>query len=113
MKIKTALISVADKMGLGELATALAAAGVQVYSTGGSAAFLRNAGIKVSDVVDLTGFPEILDGRVKTLHPHIHASILADAEKESHRETLKAYGLPSMDLVVVNFYPLKKPPRKD
>ncbi|WOV92048.1 MAG: hypothetical protein R1F54_05345 [Candidatus Zeuxoniibacter abyssi] len=79
MKIKTALISVADKMGLGELATALAAAGVQVYSTGGSAAFLRNVGIKVSDVVDLTGFPEILDGRVKTLHPHIHASILADA----------------------------------
>lgn len=108
MKIKTALISVADKMGLGELATALAAAGVQVYSTGGSAAFLRNVGIKVSDVVDLTGFPEILDGRVKTLHPHIHASILADAEKESHRETLKAYGLPSMDLVVVNFYPFEK-----
>ncbi len=103
IKIRTALISVFDKTGVADLAKALV--GARLYSTGGTARALREAGLEVADVSELTGFPEMLGGRVKTLHPHIHAGILAGAE---HSEELRARGVPEMDLVVVNFYPFEK-----
>ncbi|MGI9297689.1 MAG: bifunctional phosphoribosylaminoimidazolecarboxamide formyltransferase/IMP cyclohydrolase [Gammaproteobacteria bacterium] len=108
MKIKTALISVADKTGLPELAQTLKKLRVAVYSTGGTAAVLRESGAEVSDVAELTGFPEMLDGRVKTLHPHIHAAILADGDNPAHLRALKQAGVPPLDLVAVNFYPFEK-----
>ena len=108
MKIKTALISVADKTGLPELATILKKLRVTIYSTGGTAAMLRDMDMEVKDVADLTGFPEMLDGRVKTLHPHVHAGILAAPDAPEHLKTLKDFKLPVIDLVVVNFYPFEK-----
>lgn len=108
MKIKTALISVADKNGLPELAKFLHKRQVKVYSTGGTARVLRETGLEVFDLDDLTGFAEILDGRVKTLHPHVHAGILADSKNPAHRKTLEDLQLPKIDLLVVNFYPFEK-----
>ena len=108
MKIKTALISVADKSGLPELAQALQKRRITIYSTGGTAALLRKNDIPVTDIADLTGFNEILDGRVKTLHPNIHAAILADNHNPEHVQTLKKLGVPPIDLVVVNFYPFAR-----
>jgi len=103
--IRRALISVSDKTGLLPLAEALAAAGVEILSTGGSAALLREAGIAVTDVSEITGFPESLGGRVKTLHPSVHAGLLADLRLEDHETQLKELGIEPFELVVVNLYP--------
>jgi phosphoribosylaminoimidazolecarboxamide formyltransferase/IMP cyclohydrolase len=103
--IKRALVSVYDKTGLEELGKALAAAGVDVVSTGSTAAKLREAGVPVTPVEELTGFPECLDGRVKTLHPKVHAGILADLRKDDHAKQLDELGVAPFELVVVNLYP--------
>ena len=103
--IKRALISVSDKTGLIELAAALAEAGVQIVSTGSTAKQIAAAGIAVSEVSEVTGFPESLDGRVKTLHPAIHGGLLADMRLDSHREQLETLGIEPFELVVVNLYP--------
>jgi phosphoribosylaminoimidazolecarboxamide formyltransferase/IMP cyclohydrolase len=103
--VKRALISVSDKSGLTELAAALAAAGVEIVSTGSTAASIRSAGFDVTDVAAVTGFPESLDGRVKTLHPAVHAGILADLRLESHEQQLQDLGIAAFELVVVNLYP--------
>jgi phosphoribosylaminoimidazolecarboxamide formyltransferase / IMP cyclohydrolase len=106
--IRRALISVSDKTGLDALGKALAAAKVDVLSTGGTAAALREAGVSVRDVASVTGFPECLDGRVKTLHPKIHAGLLADRSNPKHLEEAKGLGVDLIDLVVVNLYPFEK-----
>jgi phosphoribosylaminoimidazolecarboxamide formyltransferase/IMP cyclohydrolase len=103
--IRRALVSVYDKTGLDELGAALSRAGVEVVSTGSTAARLRDAGVAVVPVEELTGFPECLDGRVKTLHPKVHAGILADLRLESHEKQLAELGVEPFDLVVVNLYP--------
>ncbi len=103
--IRRALVSVYDKTGLDDLGRALGAAGVEIVSTGSTAARLRDAGVDVTRVEELTGFPECLDGRVKTLHPKVHAGILADLRLESHRAQLEDLGVAPFDLVVVNLYP--------
>ena len=105
--IARALISVSDKTGLAGLAEALAARGVEILSTGGTARALRNAGIAVTEVSDHTGHPEILDGRVKTLHPAIHGGILARRDDANHRAALAAHGIGAIDLVAVNLYPFE------
>jgi len=104
LPVRRALVSVADKTGLAELARGLAARGVALVSTGSTAATIRQAGVAVSDVAEVTGFPEILDGRVKTLHPAIHAGLLADRSQEAHLATLAEHGLGVFDLVVANLY---------
>ncbi|TFC87338.1 bifunctional phosphoribosylaminoimidazolecarboxamide formyltransferase/IMP cyclohydrolase [Cryobacterium sp. TmT2-59] len=103
--VRRALISVSDKTGLVELAAALAATGVEIVSTGSTAATIRAAGHDVTDVSSVTGFPESLDGRVKTLHPGVHAGILADLRLESHEAQLADLGIAAFELVVVNLYP--------
>ncbi|BDV29908.1 bifunctional phosphoribosylaminoimidazolecarboxamide formyltransferase/IMP cyclohydrolase [Microbacterium terricola] len=103
--IRRALVSVSDKTDLLTLAAALADAGVEIVSTGGSAALLRDAGYAVSDVSAVTGFPESLDGRVKTLHPGVHAGLLADLRLEDHERQLAALDIRPFELVVVNLYP--------
>jgi len=105
VEIKRALVSVSDKTGLVELATALAAAGVEIVSTGGSAAAIAAAGIPVTEVGDVTGYPESLDGRVRTLHPVIHSGLLADLRLESHETELASQGIAPFELVVSNLYP--------
>ena len=103
--IRRALVSVYDKTGLVDLARALVDAGVQLVSTGGSHRLLTEAGLPVTEVADLTGFPECLDGRVKTLHPRVHAGILADRRLTSHRDQLRELDIEPFDLVVSNLYP--------
>jgi phosphoribosylaminoimidazolecarboxamide formyltransferase/IMP cyclohydrolase len=103
--ITRALISVSDKTGLLELADALAAAGVEIVSTGSTAKTIADAGHAVTEVADVTGFPESLDGRVKTLHPAIHAGVLADLRLEHHERQLAELGIAAFQLVVVNLYP--------
>ena len=105
VQVKRALVSVYDKTGLEELGRGLAAAGVEVVSTGSTAARLRAAGVAVTAVDELTGFPECLDGRVKTLHPRVHAGILADRRLPDHVQQLADLGVEPLDLVVVNLYP--------
>jgi phosphoribosylaminoimidazolecarboxamide formyltransferase/IMP cyclohydrolase len=105
VEIKRALVSVSDKTGLVELATALAAAGVEIVSTGGSASAIAAAGIPVTQVGDVTGYPESLDGRVRTLHPVIHSGLLADLRLESHEAELASQGIAPFELVVSNLYP--------
>jgi phosphoribosylaminoimidazolecarboxamide formyltransferase / IMP cyclohydrolase len=105
--IERALISVFDKTGLAEFAAALAARQIEILSTGGTARALQAAGIPVTDVADVTRFPEMLDGRVKTLHPAIHGGILARRDIESHRAALQAHGIKPIDLVVSNLYPFE------
>jgi len=102
-----ALISVSDKAGLSELAQALAARGVELVSTGGTAAALRAAGIAVRDVSELTEFPEMMDGRVKTLHPMVHGGLLALRDDPSHVAAMAAHGIVAIDLLVVNLYPFE------
>ena len=103
--IRRALVSVYDKTGLIELGQQLADNGVEIVSTGSTAAKLANAGVPVTSVEELTGFPECLDGRVKTLHPRVHAGLLADRRLASHRQQLDELGIAPFDLVVVNLYP--------
>ncbi len=104
LTIKRALLSVTDKFGLTEFATFLHQGGVQLISTGGTRRMLLEAGLPVTAVSDITGFPEILDGRVKTLHPHIHGPLLADKNKPEHLQTLDKLGLRPLDLICVNLY---------
>lgn len=106
--IKRALISVSDKTGLLDLARALVAAGAEIVSTGSTASTIRDAGFDVTDVSAVTGFPESLDGRVKTLHPAVHAGILADLRLESHEQQLADLGIANFELVVVNLYPFRE-----
>src|ERR1022692_4874817 len=103
--IAQALLSVSDKTGLVDFARALDAMGVKLISTGGTAKSLADAGIPVTEVADYTGFPEMLDGRVKTLQPKVHAGILARRDLPEHVATLARHGIPTIDLVVVNLYP--------
>ena len=103
--IRRALISVYDKTGLEDLAKGLHAAGVEIVSTGSTASKIADAGVPVIRVEELTGFPECLEGRVKTLHPRVHAGILADTRKDDHLAQLKDLGVEPFDLVVVNLYP--------
>ena len=105
MKVSQALISVSDKRGVLEFAQALDALGVKLLSTGGTASMLREAGLPVTDVSEHTGFPEMLDGRVKTLHPKVHGGILARRDLPEHMQTIAAHGISRIDLVVVNLYP--------
>ncbi|WP_412057269.1 bifunctional phosphoribosylaminoimidazolecarboxamide formyltransferase/IMP cyclohydrolase [Bartonella sp. DGB2] len=107
-KINRALLSVSDKTGLVDLAHALADQGVELISTGGTKKLLIQAGLAVKDVSEITNFPEILDGRVKTLHPAVHAGILAVGNDCEHQATLKAHAITPIDLVVVNLYPFEK-----
>ncbi|MDR2799870.1 MAG: IMP cyclohydrolase [Desulfovibrio sp.] len=104
LPIKRAILSVTDKSGLCEFAAFLARNGVEIVSTGGTASLLQKSGIKAQEVSDLTGFPELLDGRVKTLHPRIHAGILADKDKSAHMQSLERLGVSPFDLVCVNLY---------
>ena len=108
LPIRRALLSTYDKTGLVELGTALAAAGAELVSTGSTAKTLAAAGLEVTPVEQVTGFAECLDGRVKTLHPHVHAGILADRRLESHRRQLDKLGVAPFDLVVVNLYPFSE-----
>jgi phosphoribosylaminoimidazolecarboxamide formyltransferase/IMP cyclohydrolase len=108
VRIDRALISVSDKTGLIELATGLAGAGVEIVSTGSTAKTIADAGFAVTEVSQVTGFPESLDGRVKTLHPAVHAGILADLRLESHRAQLDELGIRPFQLVVVNLYPFRE-----
>ncbi|MFH9010557.1 bifunctional phosphoribosylaminoimidazolecarboxamide formyltransferase/IMP cyclohydrolase [Streptomyces sp. NPDC017943] len=106
--LRRALVSVYDKTGLEDLARGLHEAGVELVSTGSTAAKIAAAGVPVTKVEELTGFPECLDGRVKTLHPRVHAGILADLRLDSHREQLAELGVEPFDLVVVNLYPFRE-----
>jgi phosphoribosylaminoimidazolecarboxamide formyltransferase/IMP cyclohydrolase len=108
MSIKTALISVSDKSGIVEFAQALAARGVRILSTGGTARLLAEAGLDVTEVASHTGSPEILDGRVKTLHPKIHGGLLARRDSPQHMDTVREQGIDLIDLLVVNLYPFRE-----
>ena len=105
VKISRALLSVSNKTGLAELGQALARHGVELVSTGGTAKALRDIGLEVRDISDLTGFPEMMDGRVKTLHPKVHGGLLAVRDDPAHAEAMTAHGIGAIDLVVVNLYP--------
>src|SRR6201747_825312 len=105
--IRRALISVSDKSGLVRFAQALAAGGVEILSTGGSAKALRDAGVPVKEVSDHTGFPEIMDGRVKTLVPQIHGGILGRRDVPEHMAQMQQHGIAPIDLVAVNLYPFE------
>ncbi len=106
--IRRALLSVSDKTGLLDLARALDAAGVELISTGGTAKAIAQAGIAVRDVSDITGFPEIMDGRVKTLHPSVHGGLLAIRDDEEHKAAMDAHGIGAIDLAVINLYPFEE-----
>ena len=102
-----ALISVSDKTGIAEFAAGLAALGVRLISTGGTARLLQDAGLAVTEVAALTQFPEMLDGRVKTLHPKVHGGLLARRDLPAHMAALAQHGIESIDLLVVNLYPFE------
>jgi len=106
--VRRALLSVSDKTGLVDFARALASAGVELVSTGGTAKAIAEAGIAVRDVSDLTGFPEIMDGRVKTLHPSVHGALLGIRDDADHVAAMRAHGIEPIDLVVVNLYPFEE-----
>ncbi len=106
--IKRALISVSDKTGIVDFAKNLAAKGVEIISTGGTAKALSDAGLKVINISDITGFPECLDGRVKTLHPKVHAGLLAIRSNEEHMKQIRELGVETIDIVVINLYPFKQ-----
>jgi phosphoribosylaminoimidazolecarboxamide formyltransferase/IMP cyclohydrolase len=105
VKIRRALLSVSDKAGLVDLARALARHGIDLVSTGGTARTLRDAGLAIQDVSEVTGFPEMMDGRVKTLHPKVHGGLLAVRDDPAHAAAMDAHGIAGIDLVVVNLYP--------
>src|SRR5512137_2416802 len=105
--IKRALISVSDKTGILDFARDLASFGVEILSTGGTAKLLRDAGLVVKDVSEFTGFPEMLDGRVKTLHPKVHGGLLGMRSNPAHVAKMKEHGIEPIDMVVVNLYPFE------
>src|ERR1700757_2647241 len=107
-KIRRALLSVSDKTGLVPFAQTLAQAGVELISTGGTAKALREAGLAVKDISEHTGFPEMLDGRVKTLHPKVHGGLLYIRGNEAHEAAVRAHDIQPIDLVVVNLYPFEQ-----
>lgn len=107
-KIERALISLTDKSGIEDFAKELEGMGVEILSTGGTAKKMRDSGIKVMDVSDFTGFPEMLDGRVKTLHPKVHGGILAQKTNPDHLEQMEKHGLQPIDLIAVNLYAFEK-----
>ena len=107
-KVERALISLTDKSGIEEFAQALADLGVEILSTGGTAKKMRDSGIPVKDVAEFTGFPEMLDGRVKTLHPLVHGGILNQRENPDHRQQCKEHGIRDIDIVAVNLYAFEK-----
>ena len=102
-----ALLSVSDKTGLIDFARALSAHGIELISTGGTAKAIAEAGLTVRDVSDLTGFPEMMDGRVKTLHPKVHGGLLAIRDNAEHAASMKQHGIAPIDLLVVNLYPFE------
>src|SRR5581483_1523861 len=105
---RRALLSVSDKNGLVDFARGLAALGIEILSTGGTKTSLAQAGVPVTAVAEVTGFPEILEGRVKTLHPRIHGGILADRGKDAHLAALVEHGIERIDVVAVNLYPFRE-----
>src|SRR5438270_11076932 len=107
-RVTRALLSVSDKTGLIEFAKALAGHGVELVSTGGTAKAIAAAGLPVKDVSDLTGFPDMMDGRVKTLHPKVHGGLLAIRDNKEHANAMKAHGIAPIDLLVVNLYPFEE-----
>jgi phosphoribosylaminoimidazolecarboxamide formyltransferase / IMP cyclohydrolase len=113
IRVRRALISVSDKTGVADFAKALAALGVEILSTGGTATALREAGLEVTDVSQFTGQEEILDGRVKTLHPRLHAALLARRDDPAHMDTLAREGIEPIDLVAVNLYPFEQTIARD
>ena len=106
-KISRALLSVSDKTGLIDFARGLAGHGVTLVSTGGTAKALRDAGLTVLDVSEITSFPEMMDGRVKTLHPNVHGGLLALRDKADHAASMKEHGIEGIDLLVCNLYPFE------
>src|SRR6202171_4964265 len=106
-RVTRALLSVSDKSGLIEFARALAGHGVDLVSTGGTAKAIAAAGLKVTDVSELTGFPEMMDGRVKTLHPKVHGGLLAIRDNKEHTAAMQAHAIRPIDLLVVNLYPFE------
>ena len=106
-RVSRALLSVSDKDGLIDFARALAGLGVEIVSTGGTRKALADAGVKVIDVSELTGFPEMMDGRVKTLHPKVHGGLLAIRDNKEHAGAMKAHDIRAIDLLVVNLYPFE------
>jgi phosphoribosylaminoimidazolecarboxamide formyltransferase / IMP cyclohydrolase len=108
IRVRRALISVSDKTGIADFAKTLAARGVEILSTGGTAAALREEGLEVTEVSELTGQEEILGGRVKTLHPRLHAALLARRSDPEHMATLEREGIEPIDLVCVNLYPFEE-----
>src|SRR3954470_22938199 len=107
-RIARALLSVTDKTGIAEFARSLSGLGVELVSTGGTAKLLRDSGIHVKDISELTGFPEMLDGRVKTLHPNVHGGILHRRADPKHVETVATHSIPPIDMVIVNLYAFEK-----
>ncbi len=107
-RIERAILSVTDKTGITEFAGALREMGVEIISTGGTARVIREAGVEVKDVAEITGFPEMMNGRVKTLHPMVHGGILAIRDNSEHVSQMKEHGIPSIDLVAVNLYAFEK-----
>jgi len=107
-KIKRVLISVSDKTGVADFAKSLSSFGVEFLSTGGTAKMLRDEGLKVTDVSEYTGFPEMMDARVKTLHPKVHGAFLALRDKKEHVDSMNEHGIIPIDMVIINLYPFKK-----
>jgi phosphoribosylaminoimidazolecarboxamide formyltransferase/IMP cyclohydrolase len=107
-KIERAIISVTDKTGVVEFAKALSGFGIQILSTGGTARAMRDGGVNVTDISDYTGFPEMLDGRVKTLHPKVHGGILGVRDNPEHVNMMKENGIENIDLLVINLYQFEK-----
>src|SRR2546430_2010383 len=112
VKIRRALISVSDKTGVVDFARELKGFGVEIISTGGTAKALREHGIEVRDVSDVTGFPEMMDGRIKTLHPKIHGALLALRDNPDHVAAMKQHTIEPIDMVVINLYPFKETMRR-
>jgi len=112
-KIERAIISVTDKTGVADFAASLSKFGVQILSTGGTARVLRDSGISVMDISEYTGFPEMLDGRVKTLHPKVHGGILGVRDNPEHVRMMKEQGIQNIDLLVINLYQFEKTVAKE
>ena len=112
-KIQKAIISVTDKEGIVDLGKSLSGMGVEILSTGGTAKVLREGGVSVTDISDYTGFPEMMDGRVKTLHPKVHGGLLGLRDNPEHVSMMKAHGITPIDMVVVNLYQFEKTVSKE